>query len=181
MKKINWNNVEEATEQKRIGPGGYVCEIVSVEDHPDDEYLQIDFDVAEGPFRNYFTEQYKQWGNWPWQASFRRYYTEKSQPFFKGFLTCIHKSNPGYTFNNDDATLKGKSIGLILGEEEYWSNYHNDIRSKLAVTRIVSADTIKKGAFKVPAKKLLSDEERARHLGFQEIDDANFVTADDPF
>ena len=46
MKKLNLDNVQEFTRFKNP-VGGFICEIKSVEDVPDKEYLRIGYDIAE--------------------------------------------------------------------------------------------------------------------------------------
>ena len=52
MKKIDWNNVEEAKDG-RLPAGGYICGITSVEDVANSEYLRFEYDIAEGEYKNY--------------------------------------------------------------------------------------------------------------------------------
>ena len=133
MKNINWNNVQEATDA-RLTAGGYVCGILRAEDVPDKEYLRIEFDIAEGPYKNYFRDLRDRLNlpQWPAGGVLIRSYKEKAQPYFKAFLTSVQNSNPGYTFNNDEATLSRKLVGMVLGEEEY--EYNGQIKTRLRVS-----------------------------------------------
>ena len=42
-----------------------------------------------------------------------------STPFFKGLITAIERSNPGFIWNWDENSLKGKLFGGVFGREEY--------------------------------------------------------------
>lgn len=155
MKKQNWDKVEDAKEYAKPTPGGYICGITNVIDDEQKEYLKIEYDFAEGKFKNYWRELNKAKGFWG--GSFIRSYKEKALPFFKGFKTAVEQSNPGYKFDEDNlAALKRKLIGLVLGEEEYQAN-DGSIKSRLYVAQILSADKIKSGNFKVPSLKKLAD------------------------
>ena len=57
MKQIkDFDNVQPAGSFERPAADGYVCIIRHVEDHPDKEFLHIEFDIAEGKFKGYAAE-----------------------------------------------------------------------------------------------------------------------------
>ena len=159
MKSIDWSNVEEAKDFERLQPGGYIAKITSVEDLPDKEYLRMEYDIADGDFAGYYQDLYRNRGFWG--GSFIRSYKEKALSFFKAFKTAVENSNPGYQFNNDESTLKGTLIGLVLGEEEYKAN-DGSVKTRLYVDKTRSVKEIKSGNFEVPAKKLLPADQRPR-------------------
>lgn len=156
MKNIDWNNVEEAREFEVITAGGYVAKIIEVEDYPEKEYLKIEFDIAEGKFKGYYTDLFNAKNFWG--GSFIRSYKEKAQSFFKGFITAVQNSNKGFVFDNNEKKLVGKFVGIILREEEYMSNL-GEKKTRLKVDSVCSVDRIKKGDYKVPQiKKLAVDD-----------------------
>lgn len=67
----------------------------------------------------------------------------------------MEQSNPGYKFNNDEKTLRGKLVGVVLREEEYMGNDGN-IKTKLVVDRFTSVDKIRSGDYEVRPKKTLA-------------------------
>jgi hypothetical protein len=153
MKTVNWASVEATQEFKKLVPGGYVCGIVNVEDCPDKEYLKVFYDITADEFKGYFKQLFD--AKRFWGGSFFKSYKETALPFFKGFLTAIEKSNAGFTANNFDGDitkLKGKYIGLVLGEEEYISK-ENEVKKRLYVAQVHSIDKIKSNDFKVPELK----------------------------
>lgn len=155
MKAIDWNNVQEAQDFPSLPVGGYVCGIVRVEDLPEKEYLRVEYDIADGQYKNFYRNQQQRNPDWHWGGVLIRSYKEKALPFFKAFLTSVEKSNSGYKFNNDEKTLVRKLVGLVLGEEEYTKN-NGDTGKRLYVASVHSVDAIKKGDFKVPELKKLS-------------------------
>ena len=162
MKKIDMTNVQEAGEFPKLVAGGYVCRYTNVEDNPDKEYLYMEYDIAEGEFKDYYkqmNENLKFWG-----GRLFRSYKEKAQPMFKRMCSAVTKSNPGYLFdgntNSDEKTLIGKLVGLVLGEEEYVGN-DGSLKTRLYVYSEKSVDDIRSGNFKVPALKKLSDTNQA--------------------
>ena len=163
MKNINWNNVQEASDRKTLPVGGYIAGIVSATDVPEKEYLNICWDVAEGEFRGHFNELTKAMqergrlnkGEWAWGGIVKKSYKETALPFFKAFLTSVEQSNPGYKFNNDESTLRGKLVGVVMAEEEYLAN-DGTLKTKLVVNRFTSIEKIREGDFEIPPKKLLN-------------------------
>lgn len=161
MKNFDWNKVQDVTDRKTLKAGGYVIGIVKAIDHPNEEYLEVQFDIAEGEYRHYFSDMAKSLidggrlskGDWPYQGIDRRYYSQKALPFFKGFKTAVEQSNAGYTFSGDENTFRGKLVGVILREEEYISPVDGSTRTRLRVDRYTSADNIRSGNFEVPEKK----------------------------
>lgn len=175
MKKIDWNNVQEAEEFQRLPAGGYICGIVRVEDVPEKEYLRIEYDIADGEFKNYYRQQAQRNPDWNWGGVLIRSYKEKALPFFKAFLTAVEKSNTGFKFNNDEKTLVRKLVGLVLAEEEYQKK-NGDIGTRLYVAQVHSIDTIKNGEFKVPELKKFSGSSAQATNGlneFQVVSDAD--------
>lgn len=156
MKNINLDAVQEAQEFERLGPGGYICGIVRAEDVPEKEYLRIEFDIADGPFKNYFRNMRERLALDSWLAAgvLYRSYKESALPFFKQFVTCVQVSNAGYVFKNDEATLARKLFGVVMGEEEYEKN-DGTVGVRLKASAVRSVKAIREGDFKVPAIKKL--------------------------
>lgn len=155
MKKINWNEVEDAREFDRVAPGGYICVITAVQDVPEKEYLRVEYDIADGQYKGHYKSLYDNAGFWG--GNFVKSYKQKALPFFKAFLTAVGNSNSGFKFNDDENTLKGKFVGLVLGEEEYKAN-DGSVKTRLYVSEIHSISKIKNGEFKVPSIKKLKQE-----------------------
>lgn len=153
MRQLNLQNVEEATEFERVVPGGYVCGITQVTDVPEKEYLMIEYDIAEGPKKNYYRQLSDAKGFWG--GKFVKSYKEKALPFFKAFITAVERSNSGYTWDNDETKLKRKLVGLVFGEEEYRKN-DGSIGKRLYVDQIHSVDKIRNLDYVIPELKRLS-------------------------
>lgn len=171
MKPINnWDAIEEmgTSEFRKLPAGGYVVKILSVEDKKDKSYLELVYDIAEGEYKDYYSDD---WGkDHPYAHQFRRSYTEKAQGFFKGFIKNVEASNKGYTWNWDEKTLVGKVVGIVLGEEEY-NKTNGTVGTRLYDKSIKSAEDIRKGNFVVPDLKVLENKvEPETPEGFTEAD-----------
>lgn len=183
MKKLNMANVQEATDDKRIVAGGYICKFTKVEDVPKKEYLYIEFDVAKGDYAGYYASLQESFGFWGGRCY--RSYKESALPMFKRFCSAVTKSNNGFVFdgetNADEQTLVGKLVGIVLGEEEYVGNDGN-VKTRLYVYKECSVDDIANGNFKVPALKKLKEEEKENASGTPDFMEVPKDSADDlPF
>lgn len=129
MEKIeNWENIEAKgiNDFQRLNAGGYVGIIKNVNQHTsltDKKSFKIECDIAEGNFKDYFQKLFDNNSNADkrWDNNSTKYVSieEDQLPYFKGFITCIENSNPGYTWDWDEKKLIGKKIGLIYRYEEY--------------------------------------------------------------
>ena len=164
MKAINLSEVQEAGTWLGLKAGGYVCKITNVEDVPSKEYLYVEFDIAEGEFKDYY-KKLQEAKNF-WGGSFYKSYKEKALPMLKRFCSAVTKSNAGYIFdagaqNSDEKTLKGKFIGLVLFEEEYIKN-NGELGRRLKVDYECDVEKIRKGEFKVKELKRLPEDQRPK-------------------
>ena len=161
MKSIDMTNVKEAGDFSRPAPGAYICGIVKAEDFADKDYLKITYDIIEGEFKGYYKEMRANNPEWEWAGAYVKSYKEKALPMFKRFCTAVSRSNGKFVFdggntNCDEKTLKGKKIGLLLGEEEYVGN-DGSTKTRLYVVREFSIDKL--ADQKVPELKKLKGED----------------------
>lgn len=157
----NWDEIPDVQEYDRPKPGGYIATICDYQDvdqldqYGKGQYLKIFWDFAEGPLAGSLNDAFRRMGYWFHYGTFIRSYKLKALSFFKAFKTCLEVSNPRYTFNtrNLDA-MKGKRIGIVLGEEEYRKE-DGTVGTRLYVAAVRSVKAIQDGDFKVPALKKL--------------------------
>lgn len=170
MKRLNMNDVKEAGEFKGVVPGAYICKICAAVDVPEKEYLKITYDIAEGEFANYYGDSRKEHPDWEWFGSYVKSYKTKALPMMKRFCSAVSRSNGNFIFdagtvNSDENTLIGKKIGLVFGEEEYYSN-SGELKTRLYVAREFPVDAI--AAQKIPKKK---EVDKKPSGGFQKDED----------
>lgn len=173
MKQVNLENVQEAGSFEKLPVGGYICKYVNVEDIEKKEYLYMEFDIAEGEFKDYYKklqENLKFWGGRVYRS-----YKENALPMFKRMCSAVSKSNAGFVFdggkqNSNEKTLVGKLVGIVLGEEEYMGN-DGTKKTRLYVYSECSVDDIKHGKYKVPElKKLNNSSTNTQPSDFENID-----------
>lgn len=163
MKHIDWDNVQESKGFEKLPAGGYVCGITAVEDYPSKEYLEIEFDIAEGEHKNEYRSLYDEKGFWA--GKFRQSYSKKGMGYFKKMLIALEKSNPGFKYNDDEKMLKRKLIGLVIGYREGVGQDGN-VREYVDVQDFVSVSDIRSGNFIAPKIKRLENSVESGTAGY---------------
>lgn len=155
MKPIpNFDKITPPADRERLAPGGYVLKITDVEDVAKKEYLRIVYDIAEGPEAGRYSDE---WGKeHPFAHSYLRSY--KSEDWilarFKAFIQAIEASNTGFKWSWNESKLEGLVFGAVLALEEYETD-RGEIKTRLYVAAVMSADRIREGDFSVPSLKKL--------------------------
>jgi hypothetical protein len=168
---------------EKLPLGGHICQIKTVRTDLFEwgNVLILAFDIAEGSpsdgfyQRNFQTQQQE---NRKWKGTYRITIPpeiptdekdEKSISIFKTAIKSIEESNPGYFWNWDEMTLKGKIFGGVFGRKEYSFNGHHGFYTECRFIR--TAEEIKKGV-EVPEDKLLSEGKKTSNTvqnGYEEI------------
>ena len=147
--------------------GGHICRIVgarATKSRNGNDMIEVAFDISEGSeFDGKFKERFdyirksKADAKWPNGGMFRTGVLTadgKTSGYFKGLITAVEESNPGYSFKgsgcNED-TMKGKLIGFNFGEEDYKGN-DGKIRTSIKPFYAVSVQTVRDG-IEPPKKK----------------------------
>lgn len=150
----------------KLEKGIFLCNIISFEDLEDKQYIKIKYDIIEGPFKNFFANQEKQFEKWPNDGYEIRSYKETAMSFFKGFITALEKSNPGYSFSKmgyDFKTIINKKFVGIFGEEEIpFPDDKGEPIVKVRLQKMASTERLAQNDLKVPERKLLSDDDREK-------------------
>ena len=177
MEKINnWNEVEAKGMEdfKALPIGAYECIIKEAEVHKNQETgkesFKVSIDIATGEYKDYFQKRYdnnnssdKKWDN---NATRYLAFQGDNVSYFKGFITCVENSNIGYTWNWDEATLKGKKICGVFQYEEY-EKQDGSKAVKVRLSKFRSMDKMQE------AKENLSDSVRLLNGSYMSIDDYN--------
>jgi hypothetical protein len=177
MQKIdNWDKVQAAVgPMDELEPGGYICKIMDAKvatyhgQNGDFDKLEVYIDIDDGDFKGYYADDYRsqaQWGrDQKWKGVLRLYVptdgddqqAKRSQSIFKAFTDAVEASNPGYKWEWNEGTLKGKRIGVMFRSEEYdYNGYHG---WKTRPFKAVSVDFVKSGKFETPKPKALRNSQ----------------------
>lgn len=164
-----------AGEYERLEAGGYICNIMKVSETISSSgrnMVVIDFDIAKGERKGYFSRQYEadNRANKKWSGRFWQLTDGNATSVFKGVIEAIEESNPGYIFDWNENTLCNKLMGVLFGEEEYQKQDGTVIRT-IKPRYIRSVQSIQAGKFVIPKPKLLDNNNKANiaNTGFNNI------------
>ncbi|MDO5547716.1 MAG: hypothetical protein Q4F79_04435 [Eubacteriales bacterium] len=164
--------------------GGYVCKIISARDEEGTygEQLVIAYDVTEGEYKGFWKSAYdadtrndKKWGG----VCYIRVPDETDEAWmrraFENFIYAVEESNPGYHWDWNEGGLKGRSVGIIVGEKEKLSKDGTQVFTNTVARGTASVDDIRNSDFKIPKKKELKNKPKASAAptGFTEMDDSD--------
>lgn len=167
MKKRTYDRNNVYREAERLPAGGYIIKILKAEElnYSWGDVLLFNFDIAEGEHKDFYADNYRnqQGEDKKWKGQFRLNIpkddgSEKDQWTQKKFNTTmanIEDSNPGYRFEWDENTLKGKIVGALFNNKEWEMNGKTGFAT--ACHSFVTAETIRSGKFKIPADTLLKN------------------------
>lgn len=165
-KPTGWENVQDYTDRKTLPLDAYVCRIKKavVQQNTYGDQLCVLFDISEGDFARFYDEDFKNNQNEDkkWNGILRLFLPvndgsdkdEWTKRTLKGFITAVERSNPGYVWNWDESTLAGRTVGILMRNEE-WS-YNGKTGWKVRPFRAISADSVRKGEFTLPKDKPLN-------------------------
>ena len=174
----NWNEVQEFTDRPKLPLDAYVCKIrkVAVQNNGYGDQLCLLLDIHEGEFKGFYDNDFKNNTNQDkkWKGVLRVWLPkddgsekdEWTKSAFKGMVTAFEKSNPGYQWNWDEASLVGKLIGVLFRNEEWeWEDRHG---WTVRPFKTISVDRVREGDFTLPADKPLKNKST---IGGSSIDD----------
>lgn len=159
MRSFNFDSIT-ATGDGDFTPlpaGPYVAVLTQLTDNEAKEYVEVVFDIAEGPHTGYYSDD---WGkSHPYAHHFFMSYKDSALGMLKGRLDAITASNPG--FAADAAWNAGRLdmfvnrlVGINLQEEEY-ERSDGDTGTRLNVCQVMDAAKVREGKVKVRAKKTI--------------------------
>ena len=181
MKRYDVKPEKPSGGRETLPAGGYVCNILSARVESGDwgDTLVIAHDVCEGEYKDIFKRDYE---NNPredkkWRGTFRLRLpkddgTEQDgwkKRSLSNFLWAIEQSNPGFAFNWDEKSLKGKKIGLIYRNKEWAYNDRTGWTTEAAGTE--SIDNIREGKFRQLKDKPLANKPVSVETTFEELTD----------
>lgn len=171
LKPIGYEEAQVRQNRPHLNVGGYVCKIVKVilkMTRTNLPMLELYFDIAEGDNKGFFQNDYNlQTDDKKWRGVYRMFlpnpedYEKNKDRYnanvgrYKTLITCIEKSNKGFTYNFQEASLVNKLVGVIFGLEEW--EYMGKQGYSVKPRFIRSVDTIRSGDFKVPKPKNLKN------------------------
>lgn len=190
MKQFSGYAPQKMQVREHLPVGAYISVIkdAKIVAYPNGSTLVLMVDIAEGDQRDFFLRDFRaQDGeNKKWRGTLRiNIPTDDgskkdalTKRIFNDAMACIEESNPGYHWNWDEASLKGKKIGHLSRESEWEYDGKTGWRTELCY--IKSIDDIRNGKYQMPAKKPLKNKAAAysAHDGFVSFEN---ISDDLPF
>ena len=166
----NKENRKKPTYFSQLPKGAYVCKILRIEERESKKgnpMIVINFDVAEGEYKDFYKKQYEANENedkhWSYDATFylsvpyegcKSFITEQWDTFWAN----IEDSNNGYVFDGNEKKIVGKTFGGVFRLEQTEGNNGNIYdHTRLAYT-IISQDVRDGKVKKLPNDKLVGNE-----------------------
>lgn len=184
-KPSNWNNVQEYSENVKLPLGAYVCKVKRAV--VQDSLLMILFDVAEGEYKDFYAKDFQNNQNEDkkWKGVLRVWLPtddgsdndERTKRNLKGMVTSFEKSNSGYKWDWNEASLVGKMVGVLYRNEEY--DYMGYQGWSARPFRAISVDSVREGTYKLPKDKPLANKSADEYTkgysnGFEDVTDDDF-------
>ena len=168
LKKIdNWDQIEgiEMGEREEVKLGGHEVIIKDAYEYKSEmsgnTSLKIEIDInGKDKQAGFYQKQFdsitdlknKKWPNGACKYVSLREET-KCQQMFKGFITAVENSNPGYKWDWDEKSLVGKKLCGVFGLEEF-ERQDGTVGTTVKLTQFRSLDKLPE--VKIPKVKLLN-------------------------
>lgn len=170
MKRLNgYEKAQAYTNPERLPIGGYVLRIMNVkyQENTWGDQILLSFDIEEGEQKGFFANNYRSQASEDkkWKGTYRLKVPkddgsdqdEWAMRRFKTVITNFEESNPGYHWNWDEQTLKGKLIGGLFNNKEYSLNGRHGFFTNCH--SLVTVEKIRSGKFDIPADTLLKEND----------------------
>lgn len=176
MRSVNWDNVQASGDGdfERLPAGPYVVRVVEATDNDAKQYVEVVYDIAEGPHAGYYGDP---WGkSHPYAHHFFMSYKDSALGMLKGRLEAFQQSNPGFDpFAAWDAgrldMFVSRAVGVNLQEEEY-ERRDGETGTRLNVCQVMDAQRVRDGKVKARPKKTLDGgrggSNHAAHISAEE-------------
>lgn len=171
----------------KLPAGGHICSIMDAREgksYNNIPTLDLYFDIKEGNefdgyYMNRFNAQKQFNADAKYQGVLRQNTVDESgntNKFFKGMITAIEESNPGYKWDWNEKGLKGKKVGIVFRDKE-WE--YNGQKGFTAVP-FYACNAANAAAMPVPKPKMLANNQAVNGV-VEAVFDAAEESSDLPF
>ena len=181
IKSYNGFEAKTSTTREILPAGGYVAKIVSakVESTEWGDKLIVAFDIDEGDYRGFFKQDFDSNPNEDkkWRGTLRLSIPADDgsetdnwkKRSFNNFAGALEDSNDGYTWDWNEAKLKGKIFGVLFRNKEWEINGRTGWTTEACSS--TSASAIRDGKFKTPKDKPLAIKPAPAASNFSDAED----------
>ena len=190
MEKIKgYESAATIQEVEKLPAGGYIVGLLDANEisYSWGKALEIKFDICEGEYKNFFTNQYKnsQFENKKYKGIYRMNIpkddgTDLDNATIRKFKTdiiAIEESNPSFHWDWDEKKMVGCRVGCVMFEKEW--DYEGKTGFFTTCHSFRNIEIIREGKFKIPSPKLLNTTEKTTQKNTVNINSA--VANDLPF
>lgn len=170
--------------------GAYMLVIkgVKVEHYRNGDSIKLAVDVAEGEYAGYYKKEFEnsKQENKKWRGVYLINVPaddgtdkdNKIKRWFKTTMEAFESSNPGYKWNWDENSLKGKKIVGLFVIREYIKN-DGSIGKSTSCRKLISIADYESGNYQMPSDELMEPNEPFSGEGFVPVD--SVASSDLPF
>lgn len=163
----DYEQTKAYTDAETLPKGAYVVKIMgaTVEENSNGQYIKIGCDIAEGEFKDFYANQYKQdqREDKKWKCNYLLNVPKDdgtqedgwTKRKFKTFTEALEDSNEGYHFDWDEKKFKGKLFGGLFNEQEFEKN-DGSVGKTVKIGKVISVQALKEGKYKMPEDKILT-------------------------
>lgn len=174
MKQFSGFESKKSGGREHLPVGGYVAKIMKTEEVIYDwgRILLVNFEIAEGEYKDFFSKDFKSQDgeDKKWRGTYRLNIprddgSEKdgwTKRTFGGAIWSIENSNPGYRWEWDETTLKGKSVGVLYRNREW--EYNGQTGWSTECCALTDVESIRAGSFKIPKDKPLTQKKNTESV-----------------
>lgn len=148
--------------------GGYIAKILKAKvdrDGAGRQRLSFCVDIIEGPYKDFFMQDYKSRQGGAYEAKYRGVYritvpqdgiTNEDYDIdrFNRTMGALEKSNPGYQWNWDETGLKGLVVGLSVRESVFNDSLFTEIG------KFIPVSIIREGHFRPMRRRISQNSEQ---------------------
>ena len=186
MKPFNGYEAKRKATREQLPVGGYVVKVLEVQETENEwgKSLEISFDVAEGPYTDFFMKDYKNqiYEDKKWAG---KYYLKEpkddgsekdgwTKSTFNNAMYAFEDSNDKFHWNWDESQLKEKIVGALFRNEEW--NFNGNTGWKTRCCNFIPAQDVRENNFQMPKDKPLKNKPAPKNTmpaGFEEIVDTD--------
>lgn len=185
----DYDNTQAYGNFQTLPKGAYklVVKGAKVESYKNGDCVKLAVDITDGEYAGFYQKDFesqkndgKKWRgvyliNIPKDNGTER--DNKTKRWFKTAIEAFEKSNPGYRWNWDEQTLKGKKIAGLFIIREFQTN-EGTVKKMTALRKIISVQDYESGDFQMPEDELLEPVQQTPYS--RPSADANGFTPVDP-
>lgn len=188
----DYETTQTYKQRPQLPVGGYILKVKDARiDNENTQYekLVIFFDIEEGPFRNFYADDYRsQTGeDKKWKGAFRLWTPKDdgseqddwAKRRFKTVMETFEECNEGFHWDWDEKKLKNLTVGGVFNRKEYEFNGRRGFFTQCKY--LTSVDAIEKNTFKQPADDYLKDASPAADQADEFMKVSDSLIEDLPF